>query len=66
MSRFNSPDGAAALYRVRWEIDVYADSPRHAAQQAIDVQRRSDSTATVFEVTGPDGVSETIDLLRDL
>lgn len=53
------------LYCVRWEIDVQADSPREAAEQALEIQRRRDSTATVFEVVGPDGTSETVDLLID-
>lgn len=36
--------------RVRWEIDVDADSPLEAAQKALDIQRRPNSTATVFDV----------------
>lgn len=37
-------------YRVTWEIDVTANSPREAAEQALTIQRDPDSTATVFEV----------------
>lgn len=40
-------------YRVRWEIDIEAESPRAAALQALHVQRDHDdeNTATVFEVS---------------
>jgi hypothetical protein len=37
-------------YLVRWEIDVYADTPEQAAQEALAIQRDAESTATVFEV----------------
>ncbi len=37
-------------YRVRWEIDVQADSHQEAARKALEVQRNEDSIATVFEV----------------
>jgi hypothetical protein len=37
-------------YRVTWKIDVEADSHEAAAQIALDVQRDSASTATVFIV----------------
>jgi hypothetical protein len=65
MSKKKLPATLAALYCVRWEIDVHADSPREAAEQALEIQRRRDSTATVFQVVGPDGARETIDLLTN-
>lgn len=37
-------------YRVTWVIDVDADHPRDAANQARAIQMDPDSTATVFEV----------------
>jgi hypothetical protein len=37
-------------YRVIWEIDIDADSPRHAAELALEIQRDMGSTATVFKV----------------
>jgi hypothetical protein len=37
-------------YIVTWQIDIEAGSPRQAAQQALDIQRDSESTATYFEV----------------
>ncbi len=37
-------------YRVAWEIDIYATSHREAAQQAWEIQRDPESTATVFDV----------------
>jgi hypothetical protein len=46
-------------YRVTWEIDIEADTPQEAAEKALEIQRRPDSSAVVFEVKGPlcgDGV----------
>lgn len=37
-------------YRVRWEIDVEAVNPQHAARKALAIQRDKDSTAAVFDV----------------
>lgn len=37
-------------YRVRWEIDIEADTPREAADRAREIQANSESTATVFNV----------------
>jgi hypothetical protein len=48
-------------YLVTWEIEITADSPEDAAQQARDVQQDPDSMATVFGVTG-DGQTVTVDL----
>jgi hypothetical protein len=39
-------------YRVKWEIDIEADSLRQAAVKALEIQRDPNSTATVFEVNG--------------
>ena len=52
-------------YRVTWRIDIDADSPRDAAEQALAVQRRVDGIATVFEVTArkPNALTETVDLI---
>lgn len=38
------------LYRVKWEIDIEADSALKAAQEALEIQRDKDSIATVFKV----------------
>ena len=46
-------------YQVTWEIDIEAESPREAAQEALNIQRRI-SDATVFNVDG-----EIIDLEDD-
>ena len=40
-------------YRVAWEIDIAARSPRHAAEIARSIQSDPDSLATVYGVTGP-------------
>jgi hypothetical protein len=37
-------------YRIIWEIDIHADSPKQAAEAAREVQLRLDMPATVFEV----------------
>lgn len=49
-------------YWITWEIEVDADTPREAAQEALDVQRDEFSTATVFLVTDANGNKEYIDL----
>jgi hypothetical protein len=50
-------------YRVTWEIDISASSPREAAQYARDAQLRRDTEAVVFSVR--DGSVAIIDLLDD-
>jgi hypothetical protein len=52
------------IYRVTWEIDIEADSARDAARKAQDIQRKPDSTATVFLVQNPDGGVRMFDLGR--
>ena len=47
----SSGSGATTEYRVKWEIDVSADSPIAAARLALAMQRDPHSTATVFDVT---------------
>jgi len=37
-------------YRVIWEINLSARTPREAAQRALEIQRDPDSSATVFDV----------------
>lgn len=39
-------------YKVKWEIDLEANSPKEAAQQALDMLQDKGSTATVFKVNG--------------
>ncbi len=45
------------LYRVKWEVDVDAKSPRDAAKQALRMQRDPESWATVFDVSRHDKYS---------
>lgn len=47
-------------YRVIWEMDIDASSPREAAEEALKVHRDPESIATIFTVDG-----EKIDLLDD-
>ncbi len=37
-------------YRVKWEIDLDANSPEDAARRALQIQRDRQSITTVFEV----------------
>ena len=38
------------LYRVRWEIEIQAATPRDAAEKARHYQVKPGTSATVFEV----------------
>jgi hypothetical protein len=49
-------------YRITWEIQITADSPREAAEQALAIQRDPNSIATVFDVADDDGNIERINL----
>ena len=49
-------------YKVTWTIDVEADSPEEAARAALEMQRRSDSWATHFEVQDSQGYAHEVDL----
>ena len=53
-------------YRVTWEIDVDANSPREAAERAQAIQHNPESTGTVFKVNklGISSSAEEIDLLN--
>lgn len=48
-------------YRVKWEIDIYANSPREAALAALEIQRRVGSSAVVFDVAN-NGETVRVDL----
>jgi len=52
-------------YRVTWKIDIYAGSPKEAAQEARNIQLNEESTATVFNVVDDDGEKTEIDLWDD-
>ena len=51
-----------SMMRVRWEIDIDAESPVDAARHALAIQRRADSIATVFTVVDAHGQTTTVDL----
>ena len=53
------------MMRVHWEIDIDAETPIDAARQALAIQRRPDSIATVFTVVEPDGHGTTVDLTEE-
>ncbi|RPH88513.1 MAG: hypothetical protein EHM66_00460 [Deltaproteobacteria bacterium] len=51
------------LYKVTWEIDIDAETPKAAAIDALRIQRDSSSSATVFTVYSQKGTTtHTIDL----
>jgi hypothetical protein len=53
-------------YLVTWCIDIEADTPEEAALAALEIQRRPDSIAVVFEVADKtNGATATVDLLPD-
>ena len=37
-------------YLVKWEIDIWANSPKEAAKEALKIQRDPNSEAVVFKV----------------
>ena len=49
-------------YRVRWEIDLDADTPEEAAATAAMIQRDPDSLATVFDVIDDAGQAHAVDV----
>lgn len=51
-------------YLVSWEIDIIANSPREAAQKALEIQRKADSMAVVFDTIDEKGESVRVDLLE--
>lgn len=50
------------MKHVMWRIDLDADTPEEAARKALAIQRKPDSMATVFDVTGEDGETVRVDL----
>ena len=55
----------AQRYLVTWEMDIYAETPREAAEKAWDHMRALDSSANVFEVIDANGVGTIIDLSEE-
>lgn len=49
-------------FHVVWEIDIYAETPKQAAEQAFTIMQRAGTTANYFEVFDQDGVQTNIDL----
>lgn len=53
-------------FLVMWEIDIFAETPREAAEKARTIQLDANSTATVFEVIESDSAHmHHIDLLEE-
>lgn len=52
-----------ATYRVIWEIDIDADSPREAAQEADRIQRAPcRNWSSVYQVVDPSGATTQVDV----
>lgn len=49
-------------YRVVWEIDIEADTPKEAAKKALKIQRDPESTATVFDTFERGDISQFSDI----
>ena len=52
-------------YSIIWSIDIEAETPRDAAEEALKIHRDPESTATCFEVMDDEGTVINIDLLKD-
>ena len=52
-------------YNVIWEIQIDADSPREAAEQALTIMRDPKSSAQHFEIIDEDGNGQPIELLEE-
>jgi hypothetical protein len=51
-------------YLVTWEIDIDAETPRAAAERALEIMRDPDSIGTVFKVEDAKQV-HVVDLLDE-
>jgi hypothetical protein len=49
-------------YTLTWNIQLDADNPAEAAEQALAMMRDPHSTATIFRVDGPDGRTGVVDV----
>lgn len=63
--RKHAPKSRTKSYRVTWEIDIEATSPKAAAKKALQYQRDPDSSATYFDVRDPKGKFSKFDLDLD-
>lgn len=52
-------------FKVKWEIDIIANSPQKAAMIALGIQRDDESTALDFDVYDEGGLKYKIDLWED-
>ena len=59
-------DASPREFLVEWSINVCADTFRQAAEEALRIQRDTESIATVFDVSCPaTGIRHTVDLGDD-
>ena len=52
-------------YLVIWEMDIYAETPREAAEKAWGHMQAPNSTANVFTAFNKDGDKTLVDLLEE-
>jgi hypothetical protein len=53
------------LYHVIWEIDLDSETPKEAAERALEIHRDPESIATVFHVRDEYGNFTKVDLSDD-
>lgn len=63
--RSAEPGDGERRFLVAWTCDLYGLTAMDVARQALAIHRDPESIATVFNVTGPDGVPVEIDLSED-
>lgn len=51
------------LFRVRWEIDIDAETKEAAALAALERQRQTDSTSVIFDVREADKSEDDFDII---
>ena len=52
------------MKHIVWEIDLHAETPREAAEEAFRIMQRPDTMATVFDVTDETGNTYRVDLME--
>ena len=52
-------------YLVIWEMDIYAETPREAAEKAWGHMQAPNSTANVFNVLDKSGAGTIVDLSEE-
>lgn len=54
-----------SIYTVKWGIDIEADTPKEAAEEALKIMQDTNSTATYFEIEDENNKSTIIGLYME-